>query len=270
MDENSVGSSSSNSSSSHSVPQSPSISNDGSLISGHSHSPTPSPQTHIFFAQSCSAPTFSHLEDHEYERRRQTNSNSDLGPDLSPIGNKLNNDINCMNGMNGFNGSNGMNGFNGFNPINVNNNGVSNNKITNNYINNNINNNSIAFRGKQKSLLSTPINIPGITGLPSYRAHTYATSAPPASLQSPRVNHKYMRLNSNNNRVSNGSNGHPLGTSIGTAIGTTILQSSPNKNSPSKRGRGESRKCRKVYGMDNRESWCTQCKWKKACTRYPD
>ncbi|OQV25887.1 hypothetical protein BV898_00033 [Hypsibius exemplaris] len=28
------------------------------------------------------------------------------------------------------------------------------------------------------------------------------------------------------------------------------------------------KKCRKVYGMDNREMWCTQCKWKKACTRF--
>ena len=37
-----------------------------------------------------------------------------------------------------------------------------------------------------------------------------------------------------------------------------------------RRPRGESRKCRKVYGMDNREMWCTQCKWKKACTRFMD
>ena len=26
--------------------------------------------------------------------------------------------------------------------------------------------------------------------------------------------------------------------------------------------------CRKVYGMEQRELWCTQCKWKKACTRF--
>lgn len=38
----------------------------------------------------------------------------------------------------------------------------------------------------------------------------------------------------------------------------------------SRRSRGESRKCRKVYGMDNRHSWCTQCKWKKACSRFVD
>ncbi|RWS30102.1 zinc finger protein 704-like protein [Leptotrombidium deliense] len=35
-------------------------------------------------------------------------------------------------------------------------------------------------------------------------------------------------------------------------------------------GSGETKKCRKMYGMDNRESWCTQCKWKKACSRFVD
>ncbi|KAJ6219542.1 hypothetical protein RDWZM_005354 [Blomia tropicalis] len=49
---------------------------------------------------------------------------------------------------------------------------------------------------------------------------------------------------------------------------------SPGPNSNSSNGgrkpRGESRKCRKVYGMDNREMWCTQCKWKKACSRFMD
>lgn len=37
-----------------------------------------------------------------------------------------------------------------------------------------------------------------------------------------------------------------------------------------RRTRGENKKCRKVYGMDNRDSWCTQCKWKKACSRFGD
>ena len=34
--------------------------------------------------------------------------------------------------------------------------------------------------------------------------------------------------------------------------------------------RGESKKCRKVYGMENRHLWCTQCRWKKACVRFSD
>lgn len=42
------------------------------------------------------------------------------------------------------------------------------------------------------------------------------------------------------------------------------------KSSPIRRPRGEAKKCRKVYGMEHREQWCTQCKWKKACTRFGD
>ncbi|XP_046990805.1 zinc finger protein 395 isoform X1 [Schistocerca americana] len=40
--------------------------------------------------------------------------------------------------------------------------------------------------------------------------------------------------------------------------------------SPTRKMRGETKKCRKVYGMEHRELWCTQCKWKKACTRFGD
>ncbi|KPI93398.1 Zinc finger protein 704 [Papilio xuthus] len=38
--------------------------------------------------------------------------------------------------------------------------------------------------------------------------------------------------------------------------------------SPGRRPRSDNKKCRKVYGMDQRDLWCTQCKWKKACTRF--
>ncbi|XP_065225261.1 zinc finger protein 395-like isoform X2 [Planococcus citri] len=41
-------------------------------------------------------------------------------------------------------------------------------------------------------------------------------------------------------------------------------------SSPTRRVRGETKKCRKVYGMEHRELWCTQCKWKKACSRFGD
>lgn len=40
--------------------------------------------------------------------------------------------------------------------------------------------------------------------------------------------------------------------------GTTLLQSSVNRSSPTKRVRGETRKCRKVYGMSQRANWCTR------------
>ncbi|CAL8104513.1 unnamed protein product [Calicophoron daubneyi] len=35
-------------------------------------------------------------------------------------------------------------------------------------------------------------------------------------------------------------------------------------------GRSEVKKCRKVYGIEHRERWCNQCRWKKACRRFPD
>ncbi|KAL8591775.1 hypothetical protein ACOMHN_032317 [Nucella lapillus] len=50
-----------------------------------------------------------------------------------------------------------------------------------------------------------------------------------------------------------------------------MLSMSPIRASgPHRKPRSEVRKCRKVYGMDNRDQWCTQCKWKKACTRFLD
>ncbi|XP_022101444.1 zinc finger protein 704-like [Acanthaster planci] len=30
----------------------------------------------------------------------------------------------------------------------------------------------------------------------------------------------------------------------------------------------EGKKCRKVYGMERKDLWCTQCRWKKACVRF--
>lgn len=34
--------------------------------------------------------------------------------------------------------------------------------------------------------------------------------------------------------------------------------------------RSEVKKCRKVYGIEHRDQWCNQCRWKKACRRFPD
>ncbi|XP_054483583.1 zinc finger protein 395a isoform X2 [Anoplopoma fimbria] len=34
------------------------------------------------------------------------------------------------------------------------------------------------------------------------------------------------------------------------------------------RSRGEAKKCRKVYGIEHRDQWCTACRWKKACQRF--
>lgn len=53
---------------------------------------------------------------------------------------------------------------------------------------------------------------------------------------------------------------------------TTAMPSSLPRTtgSLSRKSRGEGKKCRKVYGMENRDMWCTACRWKKACQRFVD
>ncbi|KAM4528900.1 zinc finger protein 395b isoform 1-T1 [Fundulus diaphanus] len=63
------------------------------------------------------------------------------------------------------------------------------------------------------------------------------------------------------------------------SVGEQWLQQSrlqPMSASPSRthcsfrKGRGEAKKCRKVYGVERKDQWCTACRWKKACQRFPD
>ncbi|XP_029904106.1 zinc finger protein 395a [Myripristis murdjan] len=44
----------------------------------------------------------------------------------------------------------------------------------------------------------------------------------------------------------------------------------PRCHWPARRIRGEAKKCRKVYGIEHRDQWCTACRWKKACQRFLD
>lgn len=53
-----------------------------------------------------------------------------------------------------------------------------------------------------------------------------------------------------------------------TSVTTSVIHRSPL--SPNRRPRGENKKCRKQYGMEKKDLWCTQCKWKKACSRFGD
>ncbi|XP_026547145.1 zinc finger protein 704 isoform X2 [Notechis scutatus] len=49
-----------------------------------------------------------------------------------------------------------------------------------------------------------------------------------------------------------------------------VLSSPPRASVGLRKPRGEGKKCRKVYGMENRDMWCTACRWKKACQRFID
>ncbi|XP_056624258.1 zinc finger protein 395a isoform X2 [Triplophysa dalaica] len=46
--------------------------------------------------------------------------------------------------------------------------------------------------------------------------------------------------------------------------------SPPRNHCTARRIRGEAKKCRKVYGIEHRDQWCTACRWKKACQRFLD
>ncbi|XP_076349839.1 zinc finger protein 704-like isoform X2 [Tachypleus tridentatus] len=100
------------------------------------------------------------------------------------------------------------------------------------------------YRVHDSSPTSDPISIPqGQTPVIQwYPHHSYVTSLP-SSMVSP---HKHPRLS------------------------TKSLSTSPKSSPQQRKVRLESRKCRKVYGMDNKDLWCTQCKWKKACIRFVD
>ncbi|XP_076003106.1 zinc finger protein 395-like [Genypterus blacodes] len=50
----------------------------------------------------------------------------------------------------------------------------------------------------------------------------------------------------------------------------SIGEPSQHHSAPFRRIRGEAKKCRKVYGIERREQWCTACRWKKACQRFID
>ncbi|XP_063156749.1 zinc finger protein 395 isoform X2 [Candoia aspera] len=49
-----------------------------------------------------------------------------------------------------------------------------------------------------------------------------------------------------------------------------IVASPPRAPSGTRKVRGEAKKCRKVYGIEHRDQWCTACRWKKACQRFLD
>ncbi|XP_039590370.1 zinc finger protein 704 [Polypterus senegalus] len=51
---------------------------------------------------------------------------------------------------------------------------------------------------------------------------------------------------------------------------SATLSSAPKTATGVRKPRGEAKKCRKVYGMEKKELWCTACRWKKACQRFID
>jgi len=100
-------------------------------------------------------------------------------------------------------------------------------------------------RLRRQQMFSSPINIPGVS-------FAHFDVSPSTSYSS-------------SSRHSAYSTSHK--SKVMRIEGKSLLASPKGRTG---RTRGETRKCRKVYGMEARDSWCTQCKWKKACTRFTD
>ncbi|XP_031802088.1 zinc finger protein 704 [Sarcophilus harrisii] len=102
-----------------------------------------------------------------------------------------------------------------------------------------------------------PVNIPGSTKF-SPNGSSFSIS-----WQSPPVTFTGIPVSPTHNR--------PVGIGEQRQQQTHSVLSSPPRGSVSlRKPRGEGKKCRKVYGMENRDMWCTACRWKKACQRFID
>lgn len=106
---------------------------------------------------------------------------------------------------------------------------------------------------------TTPVTIPST----SSTGFTPSSSSFSISWQSPPVTFTGTSASPTHSRTQGFGEQHSQ---------TIAVLSSPPRaaGSLSRKSRGEGKKCRKVYGMENRDMWCTACRWKKACQRFVD
>ncbi|XP_067302839.1 zinc finger protein 704 isoform X2 [Pseudorasbora parva] len=104
---------------------------------------------------------------------------------------------------------------------------------------------------------------------PTHVIHTPLSQSAPSALCHIRTDHAYQGPMTQIRTVSIGEKRQPVNH-------TTVSKTNTNNTSASKattgtrKPRGEAKKCRKVYGMEKRDLWCTACRWKKACQRFTD
>ncbi|XP_035378526.1 zinc finger protein 704 isoform X3 [Electrophorus electricus] len=94
----------------------------------------------------------------------------------------------------------------------------------------------------------------------------------PSTLCHIRTDHAYQGAVTHIRTVSNGEKRQPAThTPIGKTHATNMSTPKPTTGTRySLKPRGEAKKCRKVYGMEKKDLWCTACRWKKACQRFTD
>ncbi|XP_049611351.1 zinc finger protein 704 [Syngnathus scovelli] len=103
-------------------------------------------------------------------------------------------------------------------------------------------------------------------------APTLLSQSAPSTLYHIRTDHAYQGPAVTHVRtVSIGEKRQPASGTNGTVNKNHALIMPMQKSAPGNRKpRGDAKKCRKVYGMEKKEMWCTACRWKKACQRFTD
>eukprot|EP00062_Callorhinchus_milii_P011894 gi/632958340/ref/XP_007894980.1/ PREDICTED: zinc finger protein 704 isoform X2 [Callorhinchus milii] len=103
---------------------------------------------------------------------------------------------------------------------------------------------------------TAPVNIPASKFTPSSNGFSISWQSPPVTFTGIPI--------SPNHSLAMGIKDH-------RQLPLSALSSPPRPAlSAARKIRGEGKKCRKVYGMENRDMWCTACRWKKACQRFID
>ncbi|XP_031437456.1 zinc finger protein 395b isoform X2 [Clupea harengus] len=97
---------------------------------------------------------------------------------------------------------------------------------------------------------------------------TPLSQSAPSSVWQIHTEHLYQVLASRSRSVSVGEQW--LQRNSAPTRSQTISASPSRNHCTFRKGRGEAKKCRKVYGVERRDQWCTACRWKKACQRFPD
>ncbi|KAG7260669.1 hypothetical protein CRUP_002601 [Coryphaenoides rupestris] len=104
-------------------------------------------------------------------------------------------------------------------------------------------------------------------------APTLLSQSAPSTLCHIRTDHAYQGPLSHVRTVSSGERRQvavPGGANTAANKTHALTSPAPKPAPGSRKPRGEAKKCRKVYGMEKRDMWCTACRWKKACQRFTD
>ncbi|XP_056130480.1 zinc finger protein 704 isoform X2 [Lampris incognitus] len=99
---------------------------------------------------------------------------------------------------------------------------------------------------------------------------TLLSQSAPSNLCHIRTDHAYQGPVAHVRTLSIGEKRQPASAHSTVNKNHASAAPAPKLTPGTRKPRGEAKKCRKVYGMEKRDMWCTACRWKKACQRFTD